>query len=287
MHITRTLAGVVTAASPALAFPAAVTSDSVSQHGSALRRSDGGNVPYGFPMYKCFNAGDMALTFDDGPSKWTSDIVRQLDEYGFKATFFVTGGNLAHDLDFPDTEYPGLLRKMVELGHQVGSHTYSHQNMDSLDFDAIMGEMVNNERSLYNILGYAPTYMRPPFAACHDRCLGAMSRLRYHVVQFSIDTKDYMNNDSRNISASVDTFIKGLDKHKSHSGSDIVLAHDTKEWTAKTLTPKILEEIKKRGYRAVTVGECLNDPKENWYRDTSKIPGLEDPGTDKPAEPDN
>jgi peptidoglycan/xylan/chitin deacetylase (PgdA/CDA1 family) len=293
MHIARTLAEVVAVASPALALATPVTNDPFSRIGSELMdvasagRFNTGQVPFGVPIYQCLRPGYIALTFDDGPSKWTRDIVRELDEYGFKATFFVTSSNLDHDLDYPDSKYPDLIRKMVDMGHQIGSHTYWHQNLDRLDQDTIAAEMLNNERALYNILGEVPTYMRPPFAACREPCSEAMRWLGYHVVQFSIDTKDYSNNDRHNISTSFDRFTQGLDKHPDNMGFDIVLAHDTKEWTAKTLVPKMLREIKDRGYRAVTVGECLNDPRKNWYRKMTPFPGFQDTKPEEPEKPAN
>jgi hypothetical protein len=52
----------------------------------------------------------------------------------------------------------------------------------------------------------------------------------------------------------------------SEGSSFLVLAHDVHEQTATALTPFMLEKIKQKGYRAVTVGECLGDPAANWYK---------------------
>jgi len=92
-----------------------------------------------------------------------------------------------------------------------------------------------------------------------------MEKMGYHVINFDLDTKDYANNTPEKIGNSMDTFSSALSAGTA-SSSFLVLAHDVHEQTATALVPFMLEKIKQKGYKAVTVGECLGDPAANWYR---------------------
>jgi hypothetical protein len=92
-----------------------------------------------------------------------------------------------------------------------------------------------------------------------------MQRMGYHVVNFDVDPKDYLYQRPGEIQEAMDNFSGALNAGW-WGGSFLVLAHDSLPQTAEALVPHMLEEIRRRGYRAVTVGECLGDPRENWYR---------------------
>ncbi|KAH8653347.1 hypothetical protein BX600DRAFT_360097, partial [Xylariales sp. PMI_506] len=206
-------------------------------------------------IWQCVNRGEVAITYDDGPSEWTKQIVRQFDEYGWKGTFFMTGDNLGRKIDDEATRYPELIRAMYASGHQIGSHGWLHKNLDRESRAERVEVMKRNEYAFYKLLGVVPAYMRPPFAVCSVDCAFDLQDLAYHIVQFNIDTLDYKHNSPTEISISTAMFDRRLADNG--TGSYIVLNHDTKEWTAKTLTPYMLARLKESGYRAVTVGECL------------------------------
>ena len=102
--------------------------------------------------------------------------------------------------------------------------------------------MTQLEDALKQIVGIAPRYMRAPYFAVNDLVLGAMADLGYHVIDASIDTKDYENDDPALIGNSVKMFKAGLD-----AGGSIVLSHDVHEQTVHTLVQAMLDEIKARG----------------------------------------
>jgi peptidoglycan/xylan/chitin deacetylase (PgdA/CDA1 family) len=236
-----------------------------SVHTASVDRSQKGKVPYGgYGVWQCVNKGQIAVTYDDGPSEWTEDIVKEFDKYGFKATLFITGYNVGRKIDDNSTKWPGLIRKWYADGHQIGSHSWTHINFDSISTDEIKHEMYANEGAFAKVLGLIPTYMRPPFAVCSKACANVMDQLGYHITQFNLDTMDYKYENKEGMAKAIRKFEDELGPRG--QGAYIVLNHDIKEWTAKTLTPYMLKTIKSRGYKAVTVGECLNDPKENWYR---------------------
>ena len=142
-----------------------------------------GKVPYGVDITQCTVQGKVALTFDDGPSEFTSRILDTLDANDVKATFFVVGAN-------GDTEglagglYVGDVKRMVAEGHQVGSHSWSHQDLEQISPDARASEILKNEDIFVKTLGFFPTYFRPPYTDCAGGCLGALGQYAYHVVCF-------------------------------------------------------------------------------------------------------
>jgi peptidoglycan/xylan/chitin deacetylase (PgdA/CDA1 family) len=76
------------------------------------------SIPVGQVIFSCTQPGTMALTFDDGPFAYTSQVLDKLDAAGAKGTFFVNGRNYGSI-----TDYAGVVQRMVNSGHQVGSHT--------------------------------------------------------------------------------------------------------------------------------------------------------------------
>lgn len=220
-----------------------------------------GTVPYGEWIYSCRNPGEVALTFDDGPLEYTRGIALQLDAAGFGGTFFVVGFFGYRKIYDRTTLYPELVRSLHARGHQLASHTWTHLDMDRMGREARVRQMLDNEKAFARALGLVPTYMRPPFGLCSGECLRDMEGLGYHTVYWDIDTKDFEFNARDNFHEAIERFDRDLD-----AGGSLALAHDTKMYTAHELVPHMIAELKKRGLKGVTVGECLGDPKENWYR---------------------
>lgn len=154
---------------------------------------------------------------------------------------------------------------MIAEGHQVASHTWSHYDLGGLSSVDRIQQMVKNERALANIIGKYPTYMRPPFSSCSGACQTDMQKLGYHRVYFDLDTQDYLNDDPNLIQNSKDIVKVNLGNH--NNGQNVLsLMHDVHYQTAYNLSSFYFDQIKAKGWRGVTVGECLGDPQTNWYR---------------------
>lgn len=117
-----------------------------------------------------------------------------------------------------------------------------------------------------HILGFFPTYMRPPYSSCTQDCSTDMASLGYHVVYFDLDTEDYLHAEANTIQIAKNNFIGNLTTRTASTGDWLVIEHDIHYQTAYNLTEYMLQNLKSKGYKAVTVGECLGDPQENWYR---------------------
>ncbi|KAI9373021.1 glycoside hydrolase/deacetylase [Aspergillus egyptiacus] len=252
----------------------------------SIPRPKNGNVPYGpTAIRSCTTPGTVALTYDDGPNQYTRDLLDLLDKYEAKVTFFVTGNNNGKgQIDSPEVPWASLIQRMVVTGHQVASHTWSHQDLDKISQVQRRTQLLWNEVALRNILGAFPTYMRPPYSSCttDTGCLSDMGDLGYHVVLYDIDTEDYSHDSPEAIQRSKDIFDENLARAKGSHKSWLVIAHDVHEQTVHNLTEHMLKKLKADGYRAVTVGECLGDPEQNWYRKDNQ---LKTPGKVKPQPP--
>ncbi|KAE8392392.1 hypothetical protein BDV23DRAFT_151133 [Aspergillus alliaceus] len=236
-----------------------LTSRVFSMPAADSAKSGTANVATGQVITKCTRPGTVALTFDDGPSVYTNQLLDLLNEYGARSTFFMIGeGSQA---------YPDVIQRMRREGHQVASHTYvpqpaaieksadpcryDHPSLPSLSYDQTVQQMTRLEAVLQPAMGDIPTYMRPPYFDINDQVLGVMRDLGYKVITSSIDTKDYENNDHTRIDHSYEKFVNEL-----NAGGSIVLAHDIHEQTVVNLARRMLEEIKARGLKSMWFPSC-------------------------------
>ena len=185
----------------------------------------------------------VALTFDDGPHPYrTKEILDILDEYGIKATFFFIGQNVR--------DYPESALLVSNAGHEIGNHTFSHRNLQSLSYDELCTEISSTEDIICELLGCETHLIRPPEGKFSDDVIKAAREKDYSVICWSIDTLDWAHNPTENIVREV------LD---SVEAGDIILFHDFV--SGKSPTPAALRVIIpvliERGYRFVTVSELI------------------------------
>jgi len=231
---------------------------------SIAGRPEVGNVPYGVELTSCTVPGTVALTFDDGPYIYTQQLQDLLNSKGVRATFFVNGQNWGAPITDPSNQ--NLIRNAFNAGHQIASHTWSHPDLNSLDANAISSQMTQLEDALRGIIGRYPTYMRPPYFSCGATCLGVMKSLGYHVIISNLDTLDYQYDSPSEIWQSQNIFNNAISSTSGNSGTWLVLAHDVHAATVQHLAEYMIDTARAKGYRLVTVGECLGDPAANWYR---------------------
>ncbi|KAI9646992.1 hypothetical protein NHQ30_004993 [Ciborinia camelliae] len=226
-----------------------------------------GPVSYTADILDCVQDKVVALTYDDGPYKYTADLLDVLKTYGFQATFFITGNNNGKGEIDITAPYPALIQRMIAEGHQVASHTWSHYSLSNISHDLRMQQMVKNEMAFNNIIGKWPTYMRPPYSDCTEAsgCWADMKTLGYHRVYFDLDTQDYLNPLPSQIQNSKDIVQKAL---ALNGPTDYLsIQHDIIQQSVGNLSSYYFDQIKAKGWKGVTVGECLGDTdRTNWYR---------------------
>ena len=106
----------------------------------------------------------LALTFDDGPSESTIDLLDLLDLYGVRATFFMCGANVRR--------LPDVAQEVFCRGHEIGNHTYSHKALYLRSAEYIEREVAAAQQTFEDVLYFRPKYFRAPFG-CRWFGLGA------------------------------------------------------------------------------------------------------------------
>ena len=98
---------------------------------------------------------EIALTFDDGPASGTPLFLDALDALNVRATFFVCGRNVVRR--------PDLARSIVEAGHVIGNHTYSHPRLPICSPLRVRQELVRTQQAIAEATGVRPALFRPPY----------------------------------------------------------------------------------------------------------------------------
>ncbi|KAJ6447314.1 polysaccharide deacetylase [Purpureocillium lavendulum] len=209
-----------------------------------------GSIPYGVSIYDCQQDGDIAITYDDGPYLYTSDLLDIIKSYGGTVTFFITGNNLGKgEINDPSTPWPNLIKRMIAEGHQVASHTWTHQNLSSLTSDQVKQQMIFNEIALNDILGYFPTYMRPPYSASNGNVDAILGELGYHIIYFNLDTEGYLNDSPTLIQNSKNIWDAAVQGANPASTSFLQIEHDPDYQSVYNLTSYMFASLFRNGFR--------------------------------------
>jgi chitooligosaccharide deacetylase len=196
----------------------------------------------------------LALTFDDGPSHWTDQILDALVEKKAQATFFVRGG--AVDADTAQT-----ITRAVRTGCEIGNHTHNHLSYAFCDDPTARREFAQTHALLEKLTGAAPMYARPPFGDAPERLDEIAAAYAYRAtIMWSISPDDWEEPQPR-----ADTIVE-LVLTQLHPGA-IVLLHDGWDPERGELSRRetvaavrrLLPELGARGYTAVTVPRLLEE----------------------------
>jgi len=194
----------------------------------------------------------VALTFDDGPSSWTLPIADHLERHGGRGTFFAIGEAVATD------EGGAIIRRLLDRGHEVGNHTWTHPDLQTLDEPEVHEEMRRTSEALARV-GVQPHLWRAPFFRCDDRVRAAVGNLAGSEVWFSSMPGDWelpAEETARRVLADL-------------APGDIVVLHDGRpareppelSWPTREATVDavglVLEQTTRRGLRAVTISELV------------------------------
>lgn len=187
----------------------------------------------------------VALTYDDGPHpKFTPEILAILDRYHVKATFFMIGRQM--------DKYPGIVREILAKGHVIGNHTYTHPANIEADTSAqVIRELEECEKVVERLSGKRAYLFRPPRGLVDSTVFNIAREEGYQTVLWTVSADHH---DAPTPRLMADRVIKMI------RPGGIILAHDgtfPARWKDVQATPLIIEALKKRGYRFVTVPELL------------------------------
>jgi peptidoglycan/xylan/chitin deacetylase (PgdA/CDA1 family) len=125
----------------------------------------------------------LALTFDDGPSRWTGAVLDLLREHEARATFFLIGQRVR--------ERPDDARRVLAEGHEVGSHTMTHPRLTEIDDEEARREIEDGARAVADVLGERPQLFRAPGFHADERVLAIVKDLKLEAVFADVDPQDW------------------------------------------------------------------------------------------------
>ena len=178
----------------------------------------------------------VALTFDDGPSKYTDKILNILKKYNACGTFFLIGNKVEF--------YSDVLKRMLEEGSEIGNHSYDHKLLTRLSKEDFQEEINKTQEAIKKVTGFTPTLFRPTYGG-YTNVLKSYTDLKF--VLWDVDSRDWQVKSKDKILNNILPNVK--------SGS-IVLMHDNHKYALDALED-ILVNLKEQGYKFVTVSELL------------------------------
>ncbi len=193
------------------------------------------------PVYSVGRDGRFcALSFD---AAWgnedTPELIRILDRYGIKATFFIVG-------DWA-RKYPESVKALADAGHEVMNHSNHHDHFNPLTTQQIKEDVAACAEEIQGITGIRPILFRCPYGEYDDHVIAAVESLGITCIQWDVDSLDWKDYDAATIHERVCSRVQ--------PGS-IVLFHNAAKHTPEAL-PGIIEELIRMGYRIVPVGQLL------------------------------
>ena len=180
------------------------------------------------------NSKIIAITFDDGPSRYTDNILNILKRQNVRATFFVLGNKVPF--------YKDTLIKMIKNGNEIGNHSYDHKLLTRLSDDKFLEEINLTQDLIKQYTGFTPKLFRPTYGGYSDR-LNSLTNLK--LTLWNTESNDWKYNNPNIV-------INNVVKH-SKDGS-IILMHDIQSVTNKSIET-IIVSLKQQGYTFVTVSE--------------------------------
>lgn len=187
----------------------------------------------------------VALTFDDGPrGKVTQDILSTLNRYQVKASFFLVGRQIK--------KYPELTQQLWQAGHQLANHSFAHHAMDDEDWRRYIRELTDTD-TLIRRSGYqAPIHFRAPMGKKRLLLPVVLAWRGQSHILWDVNPHDYKG-------TAPDVMVQTV-LNKVTPGS-IVLLHDRENTLA--ALPGMIEGLKAKGYRLVTVDQLMAAAKQH------------------------
>lgn len=200
------------------------------------------------PATDCSKLKCVALTYDDGPSSNTMDLLQELQAAKAPATFFFIGEEAE--------KYPYTTKKVKEAGIVIGNHTYTHPALATLGAASQKEEIARGAAAIASAGGGTPTLFRPPF----DSWNSTTRKQGVPLILWDVDTRDWSTHSGAQTLETIQNEVR--------PGS-IILMHDVVR-SSVDQTPTIIAWLRKKGYTLVSVPTLLGqtNPGE-YYHDRS------------------
>ncbi|MCI8584953.1 MAG: polysaccharide deacetylase family protein [Lachnospiraceae bacterium] len=195
-------------------------------------------------------APKVAISFD---AAWgnedTADLLSILDQYQVKTTFFMTGGWVE--------AYPDDVKAIAEAGHDLGNHSENHKQMSQLGTAECKEEIQKVHDRVKELTGKEMTLFRPPYGDYNDTLIAAANELKYHVIQWDVDSLDWKD-------YGADSIVSKVLDHEHLGNGSIILMHNGAKYTKDAL-PRVIAGLQEKGFEIVPISELIYT--ENYEMD--------------------
>lgn len=182
----------------------------------------------------------IAISFDCAwGNEYTQKLLEQMEFYNVKSTFFM--------VSFWAEKYPEDVKKIVERGHEVGTHSKTHSHMSKLSAEAINAELSYSKKVIEDISGSSVGLFRAPFGEYNNQLIECAEQFGLFTIQWDVDSLDWKDLSAQEIATRVISRVK--------SGS-IILCHNNGKHTAESL-PLIFADLIAKGYKFVKISDLI------------------------------
>ena len=182
----------------------------------------------------------IAISFDCAwGTEYTDTLLRHLEQNDIKCTFFA--------VQFWVEKNPEYAKKIVDAGHELGTHSRTHSYMSKLNETEIKDELLTSMNAIEKVTGQKTNLFRAPYGDYDNLLIDTATGMGLYTIQWDVDSLDWKNLSATEIALRVINGVK--------SGS-IILCHNNGLHTAEAL-PMIFSTLKNRGYEFVPIGELI------------------------------
>jgi len=181
----------------------------------------------------------VALTFDDGPSEYTTKILNTLQQYEGRVSFFVLGNRVEAN--------KSKINRAVHMGCEIICHSWDHPDLTKISGSKIKKQLINTITAIAKITNGASLMFRPPYGYINKKVEKIANKLGLALILWSIDPRDWESRNADEVYNYIMKYVKD---------GDIVLCHDVHETTAEAMS-RLIPDLTEQGYQLVTVSELL------------------------------
>ena len=182
----------------------------------------------------------IAISFDCAWGvDYTEKLLQIMEDNDIKCTFFA--------VQFWVERYPEYAQKIVDYGHELGTHSRTHSYMSKLSESQIRDELTTSSNAIERITGKKVTLFRPPYGDFNNTLIDTATSMGLYSIQWDVDSLDWKNLSAQEIAMRV---INGA------KNGSIILCHNNGLHTAESL-PMIFSTLKNKGYTFVPIGELI------------------------------
>lgn len=182
----------------------------------------------------------VGLSFDDGPSEFTTRILRILDQYDARATFCIVGNRVA--------EFPRVMEAIAASEHEVATHTWGHADLYKLSVSGIETTLNKSIKAIEESTGKKVSLLRPPYGHVDAKVKRACKNLGLYIVTWTVDSEDWKSRNEQRIYNEIMSQV---------SNGAVILCHDLYETTAKAME-KVIPALVEQGYQILTLSELYS-----------------------------